>query len=54
MEAVKNKFKGDQILGMFDFEEVTVHTDASDYAIGAEISQLDKENGDQFYSTHED
>ena len=43
-QEVKGKFKKDQILGTFDFEkEVIIHTDASDYAIGAEISQLDEE-----------
>jgi hypothetical protein len=52
-QEVKNKFKGDQILGIFDFEEeVMVHKDTSSYAIGTEISQLDEE--DQFSFTPED
>jgi RNase H-like domain found in reverse transcriptase len=42
-QDVKNRFKNNQIMGIFDWEkEITVHTDASDYAIGAEISQKDQ------------
>ena len=43
---MKDRFKDDQVLGLFDWEkEVTVHTDASDYASGAEISQINDKNG---------
>jgi len=44
-EKAKEKVK-EQVLGIFDFEkEVYVYTDASDYAIGAEISQVNNQNG---------
>jgi hypothetical protein len=51
---VKDAYRGDKILMIFDHEkQIWVHADASDYAIGAEISQLDK-NGKRrpvlFYS----
>jgi Reverse transcriptase (RNA-dependent DNA polymerase)/RNase H-like domain found in reverse transcriptase len=51
---VKDAYRGDKILMIFDPEgQIWVHADASDYAIGAEISQLDK-NGKRrpvlFYS----
>jgi hypothetical protein len=41
---IKNAYRGNQILILFDTEKQTwVHADASDYAIGSEISQLDKD-----------
>jgi RNase H-like domain found in reverse transcriptase/Reverse transcriptase (RNA-dependent DNA polymerase)/Integrase zinc binding domain/Chromo (CHRromatin Organisation MOdifier) domain len=53
-QKVKNSYRGDRILILHDPEKQTwLHADASDYAIGAEISQLDK-NGKRrpvlFYS----
>ena len=42
LKKVKDCYRGDQILMLHDPEKKTfVHTDASDYAISAEISQLD-------------
>jgi reverse transcriptase-like protein/integrase-like protein len=51
---IKDAYRGNQILIFFDGEkQVWVHADASNYAIGAEISQLDR-NGKRrpvvFYS----
>src|SRR5882762_4885830 len=40
---IKGAYRGNQILILFDTEkQVWMHADASDYAIGAEISQLDE------------
>jgi hypothetical protein len=44
-KTAKEKVR-DSVLGLHDPEkEIFVHTDASDYAIGAEISQINQENG---------
>jgi hypothetical protein len=41
---VKNAYRGDRILILFDEEkQIWMHADASDYAIGAEISQKDEQ-----------
>jgi len=41
-QGMKDAYRGNQILILFDWEkQVFVHTDASDYAISAEISQED-------------
>jgi hypothetical protein len=40
---IKNAYRGEKILMIFDEEkQIWVHADASNYALGAEISQLDK------------
>jgi RNase H-like domain found in reverse transcriptase/Reverse transcriptase (RNA-dependent DNA polymerase)/Integrase zinc binding domain/Chromo (CHRromatin Organisation MOdifier) domain/Integrase core domain len=53
-QGVKDEYRGEKILILFDPEkQIWVHADASDYAIGSELSQLD-ENGKRrpilFYS----
>jgi transposase InsO family protein len=53
-EDVKNAYLNEQILILIDLEkQIYVHADASDYALGSEISQIDK-NGKRrpvlFYS----
>jgi hypothetical protein len=41
-KEVKDAYKEDQILMLFDEEkQIWVHADASDYAIGSVISQID-------------
>jgi hypothetical protein len=41
-QGIKNAYKDNQILILFDAEkQIWVHADASNYAIGSEISQLD-------------
>lgn len=43
-EELKNQYRGDAILLLFNEEEqIWIHTDASNYALGAEISQLDSQ-----------
>jgi RNase H-like domain found in reverse transcriptase/Reverse transcriptase (RNA-dependent DNA polymerase)/Integrase zinc binding domain/Chromo (CHRromatin Organisation MOdifier) domain/Integrase core domain len=53
-QEIKDEYRGERVLILFDPEkQIWVHADASDYAIGSEISQLD-ENGKRkpvlFYS----
>ena len=53
-EDIKNAYRDEQILILIDLEkQIYVHADASDYALGSEISQMD-ENGKRrpvlFYS----
>jgi RNase H-like domain found in reverse transcriptase/Reverse transcriptase (RNA-dependent DNA polymerase)/Integrase zinc binding domain/Chromo (CHRromatin Organisation MOdifier) domain len=43
-QELKNSYRGNKILILFNPEkQIFVHTDASDYALGAEISQLDEQ-----------